>query len=290
MLSILFSCSNQEKAKCNYITDYYPNTAKAEVEFYQGNYKKALKHYEEALCNCEVVRIKMHLDTDKLAKIYAELGNDDLSLDYVVKTIEKGGPITGFQRDPIFDKLFESERGIEIVSNFDQLRKQFISKLNLDLRAEIQKMVEVEQSLNSTKLDDSIYRVNDKRLVEIFENYGYPNEQIIGDFLIDRKPTDPETLLLHSRDSMRINYFLPKLKEYVKNGTAPPLILGTLYDNFQYYHGDKFTHGTYVMASGERADMISDTVQINQNRADVGLPSLFMATKIDSLRIEWYRN
>ena len=284
ILAIFFSCSKNGKTDCNYITDYYPHTAKAELEFYQGHYQNALEHYEEALRNCEAIRIDGHNDTDKLAKIYAELGKDDLALDYVVKTIEKGGPISAFKGDPTFDKLFESERGSKIVLNFDKMRKNFISSINLDLRAELQKMKEIEQSLNSTELDDSIYNVNDRRLAEIFDNHGYPNAQVIGDFLIDRIPTNPTTILLHSRDSMRINYFIPKLKEFVIEGKAPPIVLGFLYDNLKFYHGEKFTHGTYTSNSGERYDMISDTAQINRNRAEIGLPTLSLTDKIDSLR------
>lgn len=285
ILAFFFSCSKSNKTECNYITDYYPNTAKAELEFYQGNYQEALEHYQKALRTCEAVRIGMHYDTDKLAKIYAELGEDNLALDYVVKTIEKGGSLRGFQSDPIFEKLFESERGKKVVSNYDQMREQFISSINLDLREKIQKMREIDQSLNGTKLEDSIYRVNDKKLFEIFEIYGYPNEQVIGNFLIDRVPTNPEIILLHSRDSVRINYFFPKLKKYVKDGTCPPLVLGSLYDNFQLHNGDKITHGTYTSKS-----VISNSVKINQNRAEVGLPSLSMTAKIDSLKMEYSNN
>ncbi len=33
----LFSCANQQEKECNYITDYYPKTTQAEIEFYLGN-------------------------------------------------------------------------------------------------------------------------------------------------------------------------------------------------------------------------------------------------------------
>lgn len=284
MILILFSCGNQEKENCNYITDYYQNTAKAEIEFYSGNYQEAFDFYQIAFRNCKAINIGTHNDTWKFAKVCAELGKTKLALNYIEKRIINGGVIGEFQRDDIFKSILNSTRGQKIVSGYNKMREEHIATLNLDLRAELQKMIEIEQNLNSTKLDDSIYRVNDKRLVEIFEKYGYPNEQIVGSYIIDRISADPTILLLHSRDSIRINYFIPKINKYVRDGKCPPIIAGLLYDNLELYNDQQQTHGTYTNINGGYPNMISDISKVNSNRLSIGLPTLEMTEKIDSLK------
>ncbi|HLW33614.1 MAG TPA: tetratricopeptide repeat protein [Aequorivita sp.] len=102
LFSILISCSNKEKTECNYITDYYPNTANAEVEYYLGNYEKAFDYYQKAFENCDAITLGTHHDTDKFAKICAELGKNDLAIDYIEKTISN--PKVFQKQDKIFSQ------------------------------------------------------------------------------------------------------------------------------------------------------------------------------------------
>lgn len=287
LISILLSCSTVKKPDCNYITDYYPNTAKAEVEFYLGNYEKAYDYYQKAFENCDAIRLGVHRDTDKFAKVCAELGKDKLALDYIEKTIEKGGTLNGFQNDEVFTGIFKTERGKKLISEYDKKRQEYINSLNMDLRTELQAMIEIDQRLvGQQEKRDSVFKVNDKRLVEIFEKFGYPNEQVVGNYAIDRIQADPTILLLHTADSIRINYFIPKVKEFVKNGKCPPKVLGVMYDNLALFNDEPQTHGTYQNQNGGYANMISDISKVNENRAEIGLPSLKMTKKIDSLRLQ----
>lgn len=283
LLSIFLSCSNDEKTECNYITDYYPNTAKAEIEFYSGNYEKAFDYYQKAFENCDAIKLGTHYDTDNFAKICAELGKENLALDYIEKTINKGGTLNGFQRDKTFDNLFKSEKGKKLIADYDKKRKEYINSLNIELRSELQKMIELDQKLSGIQRD-SIFKVNDLRLVEIFEEIGYPNEQVVGNYGIDFTQADPTILLLHTDDSIRINYFIPKVKEFIRNGNCPPRTLGAMYDNLELYNDQPQTHGTYENQNGGYSNMISDLSKVNTNRAEIGLPNLKMTREIDSLK------
>jgi tetratricopeptide (TPR) repeat protein len=229
LFSICFSCSSEKKSDCNYVTDYYPNTAKAEVEFYLGNYDKAYEYYQKAFENCDAIKLGAHHDTVKFAKVCAELGKDKLALEYIEKTIEKGGTLNEFQSDNIFDKILKSPQGEKIIAQYDKKRDEYLHSLNMDLRTELQEMIAIDQSLvGKQKERDSVFKVNDLRLLEIFEKFGYPNEQVIGNFGIDFTNADPTILLLHTDDSIRINYFIPKVKEFIKKGKCPPYVLGVM--------------------------------------------------------------
>src|SRR5690606_37384680 len=118
-----------KKYECNYITDYYPKTSKAEKEFYLGNYKKAFDYYQDAFENCDAIKLATHHDTDKFAKVCAELGKDELAMDYIEKTVEKGGTLNGFQRDKTFDNIFESERGKKLIADYEKKREEYINSL-----------------------------------------------------------------------------------------------------------------------------------------------------------------
>ncbi|RAJ17532.1 hypothetical protein LX77_03858 [Gelidibacter algens] len=285
VLLIIVGCASKRKTECNYITDYYPNTANAEVEFYLGNYQKAYNYYQKAFENCDAIKIGFLHDTDKFAKICAELGKDDLAIDYIKKTIDKGGTLNEFQNDKVFNDIFKTERGKKLIADYDKIREKYISTLNMNLRAELQAMIEIDQRLvGQQEKRDSVFKVNDKRLVEIFDEFGYPNEQVVGNYGIDFTSADPTILLLHTDDSIRINYFIPKVKEFVKNGKCPPYTLGTMYDNLELFNKQPQTHGTFESQNGGYANMISDLSKVNANRAEIGLPSLKMTKKIDSLR------
>src|SRR5690606_3752431 len=204
LFSIFLSCSNEKKTDCNYITDYYPNTVKAEVEFYLGNYDKAYEYYRKAFENCNAIKLGAHHDTDMFAKVCVELGKNDLALDYIEKTIEKGGTLNEFQSDSIFDKILKSSRGKKIIAEYDKKREEYLNSLNIELRNELQEMIAIDQSLVGKQRErDSIFKINDLRLVEIFEEFGYPNEQVIGNYGIDFTYADPTILLLHTDDSIR---------------------------------------------------------------------------------------
>ncbi|MDC6388061.1 tetratricopeptide repeat protein [Maribacter sp. PR1] len=289
-LFLLFSCQQTEKTDCNYITDYFPHTTKAEIEFYSGNYETSFQDFQKAFLSCQSLAIGNHNDIGLFAKVCAELGKEDLALDFIEKRIAVGGTIGEFQNENIFDNLLNSKRGKKIVSDYEQKRAKFISSLNLDLRSEIQNMIRLDQQLNSTKLQDSMFQVNDKRLVQIIDEYGYPNEQIIGPYNLDQINSDPTILLLHTDDSIRINYFIPRIKKFIEKGKCSPYTLGTVLDNLELFNGKPQTHGTYLQNGGGHANMISDIQKVNANRKNIGLPTIEMTKKLDSLKMKYWES
>lgn len=281
----IIGCSEYTKQDCNYITDYYPYTAKAELEFYSKNYNEAYTYYNKAFKSCSSIKIGIHNDTQNFATTCLALGKNDLAFDYILKTFDQGGTLSTFLNDSIFNSVFDSEKRKQLLTQYDKRRTNYLSGINLDLRAELQKMITLDIQLTGSSRD-SIFKVNELRLVQIFEEYGYPNEQMIGNYGLDQMMADPNLLLLHSSDSLRIHYFIPKIEEFVKHGKCEPLLLGMLYDNLSLFNNRPQTYGTYQSSEGGYANMIPDTSIVNKNRAAIGLPSLAIAEKIIKLKLQ----
>tara|TARA_R110002074_G_scaffold281413_1_gene452924 strand:- start:265 stop:1149 length:885 start_codon:yes stop_codon:yes gene_type:complete len=281
---LFLSCQQAEKTSCNYITDYYPYTYKAEIEYYLGNYEKSFELYKKALKYCEAVGVGTHQDARIFARVCAKLGKEALALEYIEKRFSNGGILQEFQNDSIFTTLLNKKNGQKIVSDYDLSRTKFIDQLNFELRSELQNMIKLDQQNNMTKFQDSMFLVNDKRLVQIFETYGYPSEKVIGPFNVDQIQAEPSILLLHSNDSIRLNYFIPKIKKYVEDGQCSPYVLGIMLDNLELFNDRPQTHGTYLNGNGGYAKMISDKSKVNSNRKSIGLPPLEISKKLDSLK------
>ena len=80
-----------------------------------------------------------------------------------------------------------------------------------------------------------------------------------------------------------MNYFVPKVKEFVKNGTASPYTLGTMIDQYYLYNGEPQIYGTYGAQGGGYANMIDDLKKVESNRISIGLPTLEQKERKDSL-------
>ena len=286
---VLVSCSDKNSLECNYISDYYPYKTKAEIEYYEGNYEKAYELYKKAFKHCEALKLSTHHDTDNFARICIELDQIDLAVEYIEKSISKGATLKQFLRDSAYDELFESKEGQLLISKYSALREEYLGKLNLKLRHELQEMIKLDQQYNMTILQDSMFTVNEIRLKEIFERHGFPNEQVIGNYGVDQTHADPTILLLHTSDSIRQNYFIPILKKMIKSGECSPLTLGMVLDNMELFNNRPQTHGTYKTKDGLHSTMIMDTSEVNANRKEIGLPSIKMAEKLDSLIMQHYK-
>src|SRR5690606_31646487 len=102
---------------------------------------------------------------------------------------------------------------------------------------------------------DSIDSINENLLIYIFEKYGYPDESLVGNMEFSIKMEDNpfsmvlSHVLLHTRDSIRQAYFLPKMLEFVKQGKTPPLFYARMADQLEVYHQRSQIYGTYTNVS-----------------------------------------
>lgn len=285
---VVFSCSQKSKMNCNYITDYYQIIYQAELEYELKNYKKAFELYQSAFTTCTAINTYLYYEIGKYAEVCSILGYDKLALDFIELDLKNGYELKWILENPNYSKLFASQDGQDLVANYDNIRSDYLKSINLELRKEIQEMNRLDQLYRNGQYiqdkQDSIDNINTKRLIEIFEQFGYPNDQVIGHYSIDHVQTDIITMLLHTADSIRMGYFVPKLTEYVKAGTCSAKTLGQVIDQFYLYNDQPQTNGTYEAQNSKYANMIADRDQVDKNRISIGLPPLELDERIDSIK------
>lgn len=287
LLLIFVSCANERKNECNYITDYYQTIYKADLEYHTENYEKAFELYQDAFKSCKAKNTMTYNEIGNFTETSAILKKFDLAYEYAKKQILIGVDLSRFQNNSSFDEFMASDYGKKLETEYDELRKKFMSKTDFKLRNELISMRAVDQMYRGSSQNwgkqDSIDAIHEKRLIELFEKSGYPNEELVGPYSFDNNQTDVGLLLLHTEDSIRMNYFVPKVTEFVKNGTASPRTVGTMVDQFYLYNDEPQIYGTYGAQGGGYANMITDLKKVDSNRFSIGLPPLKIKEKKDSI-------
>lgn len=290
---LLISCSQKNKPACNYITDYYQTIYHAELAYELKKYDKAYELYQSAFNTCTPINTYTYNEIGKYVEVCAILGYDEKALNFIELSLKNGDELKWLLQNPRYNKVFATEKGKKLISNYDNIRADYLKGINLELRKEIQEMSRLDQKYRSEQYQtkqDSIDKINTNRLIEIFEQFGYPDDKVIGSYSVDRIHTDIVTMLLHTSDSVRMNYFVPKLKEYVEMGTCSPKTLGFVIDQYYLYNNQPQTHGTYQSQTSRYADMIDDREQVNKNRINIGLPTLELDERTDSIKRVNYPN
>lgn len=179
-----------------------------------------------------------------------------------------------FENDSIFKsfQLKEKKNLLDKQREFE-LRSEYINSLNMSLRFEIKQMKEKDQKFRKHKYRDNIKRQdsldysNQVRLKEIFEEIGFPNYRLIGNFMVDKSFVDVNAILLHTKDTVRVSYFMPKVLEFVKKGEALPFNYASMYDQYLLYNGKEQYYGSYE-------NPINIPIgEVNRRRKLIGMPN-----------------
>jgi hypothetical protein len=119
-------------------------------------------------------------------------------------------------------------------------------------------------------------RINEKLLKWTFENYGYPSMQKIGLIGNDGVFMPMHPLFSHMIDSKEYSYFKAKMLEYVKSGDCIPKDYANMVDRHDLQISKKeMPYGSYPNYTS-----IIDTVKVNRNRKNIGLPALRRSLKV----------
>lgn len=282
LIFTLISCTEKGKpsSDCSYIKDYYPNIYEADIAFESGDYEKAYRFYQKAFEGCKPLMTPDYDEMQKYAQAAAYQGDFKSTYQMAQTLILRGTDLSYFENWPRFNEFLDSNYGDKVYENYPDWHHKFKNLTNFELREKILQLLADDQRYfehpqpGDIRKQDSVLQAQEKQLKAIFENYGYPNSELIGPYSWDRKETDIVNILLRTRDEERLNYFIPKIREFVENGTAHPRVLANLIDHYRLHHRSYQKYGTFIDENGEYLMMPFDLKEVDSARVSIGLPSL----------------
>jgi len=283
LLGLIFNCSSKHNynieskkpiAELNYIP-YYLKIYEADSLYMVGNYTHCYKVLDSIFKKFTPKNSTLYYEYKTYVKS-AYLSNNKYNIkEKLTKLISNFGlERKHIKSDSIFNSIFKLSKISE--NEYSNFRKLYLENINLKLREEILEMTGKDQFYRTEYNGEDLYKkrhevdsINQQKLKNIFDKGIYPSEQIIGGFSIDNKDTNILFMLLHTRDSVRLKYFLPKIKEFIRKGECVPIVYGYMVDQYHLYNKRSQVYGTYNIYDVKEEEI----PLINQARKKMGLPS-----------------
>jgi len=269
LLILFFSCSSnietsKKVPKLNYIP-YYLKVYEADSLFLANNYKESFKKLDSLFKKFKRINV---LEEQQLYIKSAYLSNQKIDYKKQFKFLIENN---SFNKNYFGTNLISILDEYVTPKEYLKWKKKFNDKIIVGLDSLLIEMNIKDQKYRGEKYSsyafqykrDSIDEINEEKLINIFNTYGFPNstnhnksfKTIVGG------------ILLHTSDSIRMNYFAPKVLEFVKEGACDPMEYATLIDQYYLYNGEKQIYNSYLN------DPIKyDTIKTKLLRQEIGLP------------------
>lgn len=277
LIFLCFSCKSSYTkigdTNANYIP-YYLKVYEADSLYIVGSHKHSFDILDSLFAKYEPINMQMYYEVINYMKLKVILNKQTSKKELKSWIVKYGVSLSKLENDSLLS-YYSIKNSKWLVKNYPKLRKKFMTSINLDLREEINKMISQDQYYRNNNYQANIDRqnridsINAKRYVEIFDEYGYPNDRVIGDYSIDKRIINPSTILLHTKNKERIDYFLPKVLEFIKKGQAPPKVYALMYDQYYLYNGSDQYFGSYSNSTDTPVN------ELNERREKIGLPNYF---------------
>lgn len=256
IFSLLFSCKTKEK---NYIT-YYNEVNRIDSIYRIAKQEKiAIKKYKKLFKKFEP-KNQERIDEFENYIYLSEKANKNFGgKKSLYKLISLIAPYNDYKKHiPLFQKYgIDSTIVKSEMNNWKNSRNKILmDSINILFARD-------QENRNDYEITQKNDLKNEKLMKWIFEIYGFPSTQKIGNsFLL--------TFFSHMSASNSYPYFETRLKEYVKSGECPPMIYTTMVDRYHLQiKKDDILYGSYIGFSENL-----DSAQIDKNRKSIGLPSL----------------
>lgn len=270
-----------QNKKCNYIVEYYPLIYKAQIEYYQKKYDSAYFKLKNAEKKCGLRYDGTTNEIEIIAELEYRKKNYKKSANYLKKLVENGYPFKYIEEDSTYTEFKTRKEWKSLKQNNDEIYSNWEKNINWNLRNELIKINEEDQRIRRNPVSQDEFNrvdsINENRLKEILKQYGYPTNNLIGNWYIDKKMASIETLIMHLDD---LEYFKPLFFEYVKNGVSPANIYASIIDS----HDRKRGIFTYRIYSNLKDEQIEDLPNLDKRRISVGLRPWKMELLLRELR------
>lgn len=280
MVVVYNSCvsvqKESKKSKLYDYSNYYREISKADSLFVIKEYENATQLFEEIFSKYEPINTFRFNEYSCYLKS-KHFFNKDVNKGDIEALISKYGFTKGrILNDSILSKYYSQfineEKYVELISSYKK-------SIDFELRKKIASMVRLDQYYRTEYDGDDFNKqlkkidsIHERELILMFDKGVYPGEMKVGSLFYDENVPDIETLLLHTGDSVRLSYFLPKLRNFIKEGKSSPYIYAMMLDQLELYNGRTQKYGTYNVKSIDKNDI--QNFSKNRKELNIGLPSI----------------
>lgn len=276
-----FLFSQKNKKEYDYIKDYYQFVYDANYNYEIGKDTLAYNLLKKAESNCPLLNQNGIYEVATLAELSVKFNKHNEALNYIELLLKKFGyKFSYFEKQSVFNPLSKKSKWKKLKKNSDEIYKKYLKTVNFSLRNEIKLITAKDQEIRSRgiidwKEVDSIDSIHEERLKVIIKEFGYPDENIIGNqnLAIGDESPDISALIMHIKD---IEYWKPIFLDLIRRGKAPANIYGNLVDSLQRGKSH-FIYGIYVDTKPEK---IMDFDKIDERRIAVGLSTWDLQQKM----------
>ncbi|MDR2651464.1 MAG: hypothetical protein LBC68_04005 [Prevotellaceae bacterium] len=289
--------TNKKECNCDYIkSGYYQLIYEADVAWLSGDRNTVFEKISEAKSLCPLIEQVIYYEISRYIDLLTERKQYDEAQSYIEELVrDYGYTIEHLEKANYFSELEKNIDWNGFKLHLSKLSEDFYSKVDTALVAQLIEMQRIDQKVRKNYYSkrwttDSMVMmhktdsINEQKIKYIFDNYGYPNDKLVGHANTHRLPpfffnvVNIHTMLMHFDDTA---YFRPKLLEFIRNGECSPDDLGSFIDSYQRRDTAnlKFIYGIY----DNSLDKIKDFPNLNNRRKAIGMPTLEMEQKRDSL-------
>lgn len=274
---IVFSQTKKTNEQYDYINNYYQYVYQANYEFLNKNYQKTYDLLKTAESNCPLLcQSENGINEPKLlAESACIIGKKKEALKYSEILIRDFGyDISLFDSDSILSQIKNLKGWKKLEKKAPKYRKEYLAKVDFDLRKELHQMKVDDQSVRTNGYDREkakvVDSINQEKLLKIIQEYDfYPSYGIneVGNYNVDNYDPSISVLIMHiSRD--KADFWKPILLDLIRRGRAPADLYGKLSDSVLRING-VFDYGIYQNVG---PDQINDYENLDKRRIAVGLP------------------
>ncbi|MCB0631533.1 MAG: hypothetical protein R2824_11015 [Saprospiraceae bacterium] len=275
----------------DYVHDYYPLVYKGDLAFFEKNYQESYELLKKAVESKRPPNFEPYRELEKLANVCAILDRPEEAIWYIGQLVDRGYELSVFRNDKSYAPVWQLPQWKELEADFAARRANYLKGVNQEVRAAVVEMNRNDQMYRNRPDRQSFRRQqmeldaqNLAHLQEIFDKYGYPNYDLIGDPSVDEYTAADlsiEPILMRSPDSLRQHYFIPKLQAYVEQGACPPRMLGMLIDHYHLQHDGYQLYATMLGPKG-LLGKLEQPKRVEERRREIGMPTVRQEISRDS--------
>ena len=269
-----FSQKKKINEEYDYINNYYQFVYLAQYEYLKENYQKAYDLLKTAEKNCPLLKQMEINEPAVLAECAMRLNKPEEAVHYIeILVRDYGAKFENFKDAPLYKDIQNTRYWRKLERKAKKYHEAYLKQVNLDLRNEILKMKEEDQSVRINRDYEGLKRVDSINYLKLRKIVAdcdcFPDEMFpqFGNYTVDDKFFSAVIFVYHI-NSEDAEYWKPIFLDLIRRGRAPAEIYGFLIDSNLRSNG-VYQYGIY---SNIGKDLIDDFENLDKRRIAVGLP------------------